>query len=226
MSGADGGAAPDYLSDVGCIDDFQALASEPLDATIPGARSGKVVLDQFARRATRSTSRTASSFQIHYEFASKHLSGPALTRWSPPLAEFNRPSTPRPTAASCWARSPTTRGPKVWALEMAPYDTASADDDRQAVRGGEGHAYFGGELAFHPTSEAVEAVAAELPAACRCKTTDELFAEIDYQPLNLGDGDRAAQFVKAADLDDHLPRLPRHRRARRRPQRHLGGARA
>ena len=39
-------AAPDYLKEVGCLDDFEVLASQPLDTTIPGARSGKIVLDQ------------------------------------------------------------------------------------------------------------------------------------------------------------------------------------
>src|SRR5262245_25916964 len=39
------GAAPDSLSKIGCAADFEALASQPLDASIPGARSGKVILD-------------------------------------------------------------------------------------------------------------------------------------------------------------------------------------
>ena len=33
------GTPPDYLTEVGCLDDFLALASLPLDASIPGARS-------------------------------------------------------------------------------------------------------------------------------------------------------------------------------------------
>ncbi|WP_037584460.1 hypothetical protein, partial [Stigmatella aurantiaca] len=37
---------PSFLS-AWCQEDFNALASEPLDTSIPGARSVKVVLDQF-----------------------------------------------------------------------------------------------------------------------------------------------------------------------------------
>ena len=46
------------------------------------------------------------------------------------------------------------------------------------------HVYFGSELAFHPTSEAVEAVAKKLPASRRHRDDAAIFAEIDYQPLN------------------------------------------
>src|SRR4051812_48800974 len=41
-----GAAAPDFVQQLGCQGDFAALASAPLDATIPGARSVKVVLDE------------------------------------------------------------------------------------------------------------------------------------------------------------------------------------
>ncbi|MBN1308219.1 MAG: hypothetical protein JXA18_09905, partial [Chitinispirillaceae bacterium] len=40
-----GGEEPDYSSSIGCEDDFTALASEPLDASIPGATSAKTVID-------------------------------------------------------------------------------------------------------------------------------------------------------------------------------------
>jgi len=40
------GEAPDFVERLGCRADFDALASEPLDTSIPGARSVKVVLDQ------------------------------------------------------------------------------------------------------------------------------------------------------------------------------------
>src|SRR6185503_19118450 len=43
---ASGSKAPDFLVKTGCTADFLAMASEPLDASIPGARSGKVILDQ------------------------------------------------------------------------------------------------------------------------------------------------------------------------------------
>ena len=45
-----GAASPEYLQEIGCNADFEALASEPLDTDLPGARSTKVVLDQADER--------------------------------------------------------------------------------------------------------------------------------------------------------------------------------
>src|SRR5690242_19233968 len=58
---------PDYLKKTGCTADFQALASEPLDASLPGARSGKVVLD--LRDNDALYFQNSNKYQIHYEFA-------------------------------------------------------------------------------------------------------------------------------------------------------------
>ena len=96
------GTAPDYLTEVGCLADFEALASEPLDASIPGARSVKVVLDQFDDDALYF--QNSNKFQIHYEFAAKHLSGPDHPL-VPSLTRVQRePVLRRPIAASCSAR--------------------------------------------------------------------------------------------------------------------------
>ena len=64
---------PDFLRRIGCRKDFDALASEPLDASIPGARSVKVVLDTLDGDALYF--QNSKKYQIHYEFASAHLSG-------------------------------------------------------------------------------------------------------------------------------------------------------
>ena len=93
--------APEFVAQIGCKADFQALASAPLDANLPGARSVKVVLDQ----ADGDTLyfQNSSCYQIHYEFVSTHLSGDGC-RWSPRSPSSTRPSTTRPTAASSSAR--------------------------------------------------------------------------------------------------------------------------
>ena len=48
------------------------------------------------------------------------------------------------------------------------------------------NAWFGDALFFHPTSEAISAVAEDLPDDIAVITTEELFADTVYQPLNLG----------------------------------------
>src|SRR5688572_19308904 len=43
---ADDTDTPDYLTRVGCRADFEKLGAQPTDASIPGALSGKVIVDQ------------------------------------------------------------------------------------------------------------------------------------------------------------------------------------
>ena len=39
-------SATPFSAQLGCMDDFVLLASEPLDASIPGAKSAKTVVDR------------------------------------------------------------------------------------------------------------------------------------------------------------------------------------
>jgi pyruvate,water dikinase len=194
---AAGAVVPDYIQRFGCADDFRQLASTPLDATLPGARSVKVVLDQFDGDSLYF--QNSVKFQIHYQFVSRHLSGPRLPL-VPPLEEFNRSEYTSRERRFLLGAVTYYQGPKVWAYEIAPYDTATPamiEKVYQAVRKA---AYFGDSLVFHPTSQTVEAQAKMLSPAVKVMTTDALFAEIDYQPLNLGETMGQLRFVGAADL--------------------------
>ena len=79
-------AEPDFLNSIGCPDDFAALASEPLNASIPGARSLKTVIDRLD--GDKLYFQNSKRYMIHWEFASEHLSGQGLPP-VPPLAQFN-----------------------------------------------------------------------------------------------------------------------------------------
>src|SRR5262245_41032147 len=79
-------ATTEFVTEVGCEADFLAIASRPLDATIPGARSVKTVIDRFDEDALYF--QNSELYETHYQFASKHLSGngkPIV----PMLASFN-----------------------------------------------------------------------------------------------------------------------------------------
>src|SRR6185436_18868563 len=117
-----GAAAPDYLQKMGCYDDFRALASEPLDATIPGARSVKVVLDQLDKDALYY--QNSVKFKIHHQFASKYLSGPDHPI-VPGLSEFSRTQYTSIERRFVMGAVTYYEGPQVWTLEIAPYDTAT-----------------------------------------------------------------------------------------------------
>ncbi|XXT18265.1 PEP/pyruvate-binding domain-containing protein [Sorangium sp. So ce429] len=188
----------EFLRRVGCGADFEALASVPVDASLPGARSVKVVMDQADQSALYF--QNSVLYRIHYDFVSKHLSGDGLP-YVPALADFNATEYFTPDRRFVLGAVTHYEGPGVWALELSPYDTASADMIAALFKAVQGASFFGSKLAFHPTSEAVAAEAQKLPADIPVVSTGDLYAGIDYQPLSLGKAMGRLHFAKAADLD-------------------------
>ncbi|MDC0706940.1 PEP/pyruvate-binding domain-containing protein [Stigmatella sp. ncwal1] len=189
---------PGFLFRLGCQKDFNALASEPLDTSIPGARSVKVVLDQFDNDTLYFQNST--EYAIHYEFVSANLSGAGKPLVGS-LADFNQTEYYAPGRRFLLGSVTYYEGPDVWALEIAPYDTASAAMVTQLYDAIRKAGFFGPALFFHPTSQAVEAEAKKLAASVPVKTTAELFAAIDYQPLNLAASVGRLRFITADELD-------------------------
>jgi hypothetical protein len=192
------GERPDFSPEIGCAADFEALASLPLDSSIPGARSVKTVIDQLDGGALYF--QNSEKYKIHWEFAREHLSGmgrPIV----PALGQFNQTEYYSPQRRFLLGALTRYEGPGVWTYEISPYDTASAAMIEAAYTNIAAHGFFGEELYFHPSSEAVEAVAAGLPEAVKIITTDELYAGIDYQPLNLARSMGRLRFLTAAQLE-------------------------
>ncbi|MFV8751740.1 PEP/pyruvate-binding domain-containing protein [Nannocystaceae bacterium ST9] len=195
---AQAGETPESLEHLGCMADFDLLASEPLDATLPGARSVKVVQDHADADALHF--QNSVTYPIHYDFVSTHLSGGALPVVAQ-LADFNTTEYFVPDRRFNLGALTYYEGPEVWALEIAPYDTASADMITALFRGVRDEVYFGDALKFHPTSEAVALEAGKLPDDVPIVTTDELYAGIDYQPLSLALGIGRLHFTTAEALE-------------------------
>lgn len=195
----DGTATTEYLEHVGCSADFQGLSSEPIDASIPGARSLKVVLD--TADDNHVYFQNSVLYQVHYAFASTHLSGSGLPV-VPSLAEFNNTQYYQPDRRFVLGAVTYYSGPGVWALEMAPYDTASATMIETLFRAVKAKAFFGPGLKFHPTSDAVAIEAAKLPKDLPVVSTDELYAGIDYQPLVLSTGVGRLRFETIDTIDE------------------------
>ena len=192
-----GSESPEFLKVVGCDSDFQALASEPVTVDLPGARSAKVVLDQADSNALYF--QNSVKYQIHYEFASTHLSGNGLPI-VPDLASFNTTEYYTPDRRFILGAVTYYEGPKVWALELSPYDTASAAMITLLYKTVAKNAFFGKKLYFHPTSDAVATEATKLGKDVPIITTDQLYAAIDYQPLSLATAIGRLRFEKAANL--------------------------
>ncbi|RYZ08487.1 MAG: hypothetical protein EOO73_07810 [Myxococcales bacterium] len=190
--------APDSVQSLPCKADFDAMASEPLDASLPGARSAKVVLDQYDGSLYFQNS---TRYAIHYEFVSAHLSGgdlPLVTE----LASFEATEYYRPDRRFVLGAVSYYEAPGVWALELSPYDTASPEMITSLYEAVAKVSYFGPALQFHPTSEAIERVAEKLDSKVQVIPTRDLYGKIVYQPLTLGSTIGRIHFAKAAELED------------------------
>jgi pyruvate, water dikinase len=194
---AEGASAPDFLRAIGCRRDFDALASQPLDASIPGARSVKFLVDTLD--ADSFYVQNSQKYQVHYEFASTHLSGNGKPLVGT-LKKFNETEYYATTRRFILGSLTYYEGPRLWALEIAPYDTASPELIDRAFRKATAATFFGPALVFHPTSVAVERVAAQLPTTVRLRSTAEIYEKVDYQPLNLAVSIGRLRFTRAAAL--------------------------
>jgi pyruvate,water dikinase len=193
----------DFLAHVGCRKDFDLLASVPLDANLPGAQSVKVVIDQ--ADGDKLYFQNSQRYQIHYEFASSHLSGNGKPQ-VPALAEFNRTEYYKPDRRFILGAVTYYEGPRAWVFELSPYDTASAEMIGRAMSKIADAAYFGPALAFHPTSSLVEIEAKKLPSSVRQTSTDDIYAGTDYQPLTLGRAMGRLHLMTAAQLEtEYVP---------------------
>lgn len=188
-----------YTLTVGCQEDFTALASQPLDASIPGAISLKSVIDRY--EGDKVYFQNSKKYKIHHEFASAHLSVANGKAVVPTLRQFNEIEYYKPDRRFILGALTRYEGPKVWTYELSPYDNASADMIATGYKKMAEACFCGDSLYFHPTSKAVETEAAKLPATVKIIKTDKLYDGIDYQPLNYGANMGRLVFLTAAELE-------------------------
>lgn len=197
-----GGEPTPFSVQLGCMDDFELLASAPLDASIPGARSAKTVVDR--QDGSALYIQNSVDYRVHYEFCAEHLSGDGLP-WVADLATFNSVEYYSPSRRFILGAVTYYEEPGTWVYEVAPYDTASAELITTAYDQLRAHTWFGCELYFHPTSEDVAARVPDLPEHVKVITTAELFDGITYQPLNLGTSMGQLAFYSSTDLETATP---------------------
>jgi pyruvate, water dikinase len=191
-------SVPDYVLKMGCNADFLALASRPLDASIPGARSGKVVYDL---RTQTLYFQNSNRYPIHYEFAKATQGATGEPLFTGDLNAFNPQYTlPEDRRLFLLAAVTYYEQPDTWALEIAPYDTSTPAMIEKLYRVVNEQAFYGPKLKFHPTSESLEKVAQDLAKDIPVVTNAELFASIRYQPLNVGEAVGTVKLMKAEQL--------------------------
>lgn len=191
------GPGTDYANQLGCEDDFTALSSLPLDASIAGARSIKTIVDRSDANALYFTN--SRCYPIHWEFASMFLSGNGLPP-VPDLGTFNGIEYYSPNRRFLLGALTYYEGPDKYTYELSPYDTADVSMIEQAYRQIRDESWFGEALVFHPTSSAIEALVPSLADDIAVITTDELFAGVQYQAYNVGETIGRLGFYEAADV--------------------------
>ena len=190
---------PDYVNALGCKDDFDALASEPMSAGIPGATTAKTVIDRDAPFQPLYF-QNSRKYPIHHEFVSANLSGEDLPI-VPSIGQFNTVEYFSKNRRFILGAVTRYAGPDIWTYEIAPYDNADASMIAGAYWKIADSAFFGESLYFHPTSAAVEAEAKKMPETVKVITTDQLYAGMDYQPLNPATSVGRLVFITAAELE-------------------------
>lgn len=194
--GGDGGRpceieeAQPSLSTIDCQREFELQAARPLDSSLPGARTIKTMIDQAEDDAVHFLD--TDRYPFHQRFAVEHLGWPP---GQPFVSEYLYPQRRFLLGSVTHYEEPG-----IWAYELAPYDTASAEMIASSVELLAGAAFFGDRLAFHPVSDGQVARASELGDAIPIVTTDEIYAGISYQPLNLGETVGQVRILSAEEL--------------------------
>lgn len=191
----------DSLGKLGCPGDFDLLASRPIQSSIASARSMKTIVDQADDDAMYYLN--AHKYPIHYTFASAFLSGggrPVV----PDQSSFTASEYYSPYRRFLLGSLTYYEIPQVYAYELAPYDTSSAEMIAKAFDIVAATSFCGVRLVFHPTSDAIAKVAAGLPERIPVVTTEQLLAGAEFVPFNQGIGVGQLRFVKVADLESGL----------------------
>ena len=191
------GEVPDFSLSLGCEDDYFTLASRPLDASIPGARSSKTVIDLFDDGLYFLN---ADKYPMHYFFCSDHLS---VQKGKPPVGDMGSFSNEYylPTRRFYLGAITFYEEPGVWTYEIAPYDTAAWEVIEESYKKIQEEVFFGDVLYFHPTSATIEKRVPDDPGDVKIITTDELFDGVTFLPLNLGESVGQLRFFEVADLE-------------------------
>lgn len=177
-----------FRSELRCADELAAQGARPLDASLPGAVTVKTIIDRADDDAVyfQDTQR----YPVHRAFAIAHLGWPP---GAPFVDQYVSPGRRFLLGAVTHYEEPD-----VIAYELAPYDTATAEMITASYRALADAAWFGERLRFHPTSEEQLALATGL--SIPVITTDDLWADITYQPLNLGETYARVHLLTAAEL--------------------------
>ncbi len=196
---ADNPDTPNYLSELGCLSDFEALASLPLDVTLPGVRSMKYVIDTQdvnAPNNIRLYFQNTERYALHVQFCSKNIKGVIAD------SSFNNNYYGSSDRRFMLGSISYYEKPNIWALELAAYDTSTAAMIEKLFDTiTPDKAFFRPALAFHPTSDALAKVANQLDMSIPVVTTEDIYGKTDYQPLVRATAMGVLTFLTASEVN-------------------------
>lgn len=169
-----------------CEGEMSAQGARPLDEALPGAITVKTIVDR--ADGERVYFQDTERYPVHRRFAVEQLGWPP---GAPFVEQYVSPGRRFLLGAVTHYEEPD-----VVAYEIAPYDNAGVEMIESGFR--RVQAGMWREIRFHPTSEEQEALAGEL--GIPVVTTEEIWAGITYQPLNLGETYARVRIVTAAEL--------------------------
>ena len=191
--------SPDYLARIATEAEFESMAARPLDGSIPGGRSVKTVVDRLDSGALYF--QNSDRYPLHYDFVSSHLSGDGLPL-VPLLPEFNATEYVSPSRRFLLGAVTYYADADVYCYEVAPFDTATPEMITEAFEAVERGLPFVDRLAFHPSSTTAEAASEQLPPTIPVVSTDEIFADTEFQVLNPAIAYGRLRIVADDDVDD------------------------
>ena len=185
---------PNYLSEEGCLSDYNAMASVPMDTSLTGARSGKVILDTTNDNVLYF--QNSKKYSLHYDFAKDNL------KQVEDANTFESTEYYAPEADRRFMLGAVTHyeGPGVWALELAAYDTSTPAMIKKLFDAIKAKAFYGPALRFHPTSQSLESVAKKLDPSIPVITTSDLYGTMQYQPLVLSSAKGQLLYFTSAEI--------------------------
>jgi len=180
-----------FLSRVDCRGEFDRLAARPLDSSLASAFTVKTMIDRAGEGAIYFLD--TNQYPLHLSFAVEHLGWPPGQSF---VGEYLYPGRRFLLGSITYFADVD-----LWTYELAPYDTADVEMILESIDRLADAAYFGGELAFHPTSIEQEGRTAALDGRVRIVTTEDIYAGATYLPLALGETVAQVRLVRADQLD-------------------------
>jgi hypothetical protein len=193
------GVDPAWIGELGCEADYQLLWDERSDSVFARTRTINWLIDREDKDELYFIDTT--EYLLHYFFAEAYLDyGDPFT----PVgshAEFNILNYRRQNRRFLMGKLVRYLDQDLVTIELSAGDSAGADMIASAFDRVRGSIYDGDRLVYRPVSAAQEALLPELAGRIPVVSTEEVFRNQTYQPLNQRVGFGTLRFRRLVELE-------------------------